>query len=80
MPRIYVAYRTDEPGTRLASGSLTTIKARIREVLSSEWEIAEYRLAAGVPTMCAVIEDLSSIEAEEAEGYRVTASGQVRKA
>lgn len=81
MPRIFVAYRTDseEEPQRIADGSQTNLKKRLREHLDTTWSVAFYNLKADVATIVQLIEDISEVEAEELTNYRVNASGQVRK-
>jgi hypothetical protein len=80
--RLYVAYRRHKRKgvpRRIASGSQTTIKTKMREHLSTKWLVATYQLKPNVPTMIQVIENFNQVEADEVERYEVTANGRLRK-
>jgi hypothetical protein len=81
MPKIYVAYQTAGPaiGQRLASGSITTLKTRMRPIPASEWTVATYDLKPTVKTLCVVIENIVEMEHEVLEKMAVNEAGQVRK-
>lgn len=81
MPKIYVAEeQTDDAAKKLASGSMTTMKERLRAFPDTLWSIKTIHLKADVPTICSLIEDWSAIAPEATEQVRVNASGQVRSA
>jgi hypothetical protein len=81
MPKIHVAYRTDAGGAgmRLASGSSTEIKARMRQTVGSEWTVATYEIKPTVKTICTIIENIVGMAHESIEKMVVNQSGQVRK-
>lgn len=81
MPRMFVSYRTDseEEPQRLADGSNANMKKRLRDYPDTAWCVALYILKPDVKTIAQIIEDLSEVEAAEAQHYRVNAQGQVRK-
>jgi len=81
MPRMFVAFRTDseEEPQRLADGSNANMKKRLRAYLDTSWCVAFYVIKPDVKTIAQIIEDLSEVEATEAQHYRVNAHGQVRK-
>ena len=82
MPKIYVAFKTDadRAGMRMASGSDTTIRTKIREFANSRWRIATYNIKSTVVSMCQIIEDLVKIPMEGSlEDVRVNEVGQVRQ-
>lgn len=88
MPKIYVAQPSAIAGSDtvegdfskvLASGSMTTIKERLRAFPDTQWSIKTIQLKADMPTICSLIEDWSKVAVAEAtESVRVNASGQVR--
>ncbi len=83
MPKIYVAFQTAGPsvGQRLATGSIETLKKKMRPVKASEWTVATYNMKHAVSTLCDIIEDLMSIDYEVLvlEKMIVNEAGQVRK-
>ena len=81
MPKIYVAFQTAGPtvGQRLATGSITTLKKKMRPIKASEWTVATYSMKHTVPVLCDIIEDLMGIDYEVLEKMIVNEAGQVRK-
>ncbi len=79
MPRIYVAFKQD--GTRIASGSATEIREKIRKYTDTQWAIYKYEFKAGVDTFVLLIEnDVSKWgQPELVEWVRINAEGQSRK-
>jgi hypothetical protein len=76
---MFVAFREDEVGNRLAEGGLAGIKKRLRDYPDSQWCVAYYNFKPSVPNIKQVIEDITNLEAEELLYFKVTESGQVRK-
>ena len=92
MPRIRVAFsHKDNPKKvtagskekkvprRLASGSGTTIKKMMGAYPGTSWSVALYNFKPSVENILQVITDITKMEAEESDDYKVTPSGQVRK-
>jgi len=78
MPKVYVAVeKADTDAKKLASGSMTIMKNRLREFPDTFWTIKTVQLKADVPTICGLIEGADN-PAESSEDVRVNASGQVR--
>lgn len=79
MSKIYVAFMTT--GARVASGSLTTLKEKVRVHPDSQWAIYLYDVKGNVETLIIMMEgDISKLPAPQpVEHWRITASGQVRK-
>jgi hypothetical protein len=79
VPKIYVAtkYDTDSPKT-IASGSMTTIKEKLREFPETQWSIRTLQIKADVTTICSLIENWAAVTPEEQEDVRILPSGQVR--
>lgn len=87
MPKIYVAFQqpnsldSASAPTPLvyASGSMTTLKQRVKDNPDTEWTVAVYAIKPDVATICQIIESVSEMEAETAENFRVSSSGNLRK-
>lgn len=83
--KVYVAYRTDPEGygQRLADGSMSRLKAALRQVPESAWSIFIYDIKATVQVVCDLIQDPASIVNIQAaagpDNIRVNEQGQVRK-
>ena len=78
MPKIYVAVeKADADAKKLATGSMTIMKTRLREFPDTLWTISTIQIKADVPTICSLIEGADT-PAESSEDVRVNASGQVR--
>jgi hypothetical protein len=79
VPKIYVATKADgETLKPIASGSMTTIKERLRAFPETQWTIKTLQVKADVTTICSLIEDWSAVTPEEQEEVRILPSGQVR--
>jgi hypothetical protein len=79
MPKIYVAEEKSENAKKLASGSMTTMKERLRAFPDTLWTIKTVQVKTDVPTICSLIEGAEAA-VESSEDVRVNASGQVRTA
>jgi hypothetical protein len=79
MPKIYVAEEKADSPKKIASGSMTTMKERLRAFPDSLWSIKTVQVKADVPTLCSLIEG-AEMPVESSEDVRVNASGQVRAA
>lgn len=79
MPKIYVAEEKADNAKKLASGSMTTMKERLRAFPDTLWTIKTVQVKADVPTICGLIEGAEA-PVESSEDVRVNASGQVRAA
>jgi hypothetical protein len=80
MPKIYVAVeKADSDAKKLATGSMTIMKTRLREFPDTLWTINTIQIKADVPTICGLIEGADT-PVESSEDVRVNASGQVRTA
>ena len=81
MPKIYVAFQTagTSIGQRVATGSITTLKTRMRPFKASEWTVATYDVKPTVKVLCAIIENITDMEYEVLEKMVVNEAGQVRK-
>jgi hypothetical protein len=77
MPKIYVAVEKADDAKKLACGSMTIMKNRLREFPDTLWTIKTIQIKADVPTICGLIEGTDT-PAESSEDVRVNASGQVR--
>lgn len=79
MPRIYVATKIDDSTAKpIASGSMTTIKEKLRAFPETQWLIRTLQVKADVTTICSLIEDWSAVTPEEQDEVRILPSGQVR--
>ena len=96
MPKIYIAttenlyplgHPNDGPDVGrgaeskvFASGSLTTIKERLKAFSGSEWTVNVVQIKADVPAICGLIEgpSWSSVAPFATEKFKVNESGQVR--
>lgn len=81
MPKIYVAYQTagQAVGTRIARGSITSLKSSMRPCPMSEWTVATYNIKPTVKTICTIIENIVDMDHEVLEKMVVNEAGQVRK-
>jgi hypothetical protein len=79
--RIYVAFRTDgDVVEKTASGSFTKLK----EVMKSggdgaEFTVVEYNFKPSLGNVCQAIMDVTELEAEHSQEFRVNSSGQLRE-
>lgn len=81
MPKIYIAEeQADTDAKKIATGSMTIMKTRLREHPDTLWSIKTIQIKADVPTICALVEDWTKLAVESTESVRVNASGQVRAA
>lgn len=79
MPKIYVATKSDDGTVKpIASGSMTTIKEKLRNYPETQWTIKTLQVKADVTTICSLIEDWTAVAPEEQEDVRILPSGQVR--
>ncbi len=80
MANIYVAFHNGT-AARLASGSSTTIRKKMAAYPNTEWTLIQYEIKPDVETLCGLLEFQIPGTAKGAqEKYKVTESGQVRKA
>lgn len=79
MSKVYVAFTTN--GSRVASGSATTIRKKVQVYPDTQWAVYLYDLKNNVETLIVLLEgDLSKLPPPTPiEHWRITSSGQVRK-
>jgi hypothetical protein len=79
MPKVYIAEEKADNAKKLASGSMTTMKERLRAFPDTLWTIKTVQIKTDVPTICSLVEGVE-MPVESSEDVRVNASGQVRAA
>jgi len=79
MPKLYVAFT--QAGHRQGSGSLATLREKVRQFPDTQWSIFKYEFKAGVDTLVTLLEgDVSKWGTpEHLEHWRINAQKQVRK-
>jgi hypothetical protein len=76
--KLYVAFRTDaKPKKKLASGSFTKLKERVKETKleDSEWTIVLFDVKPNLDNCCQLVENVAKLEGEWAKDFRLMASG-----
>lgn len=79
--KVYVSFRTDiDQPTKLASPSMTKLKADMKlEGDGAEFTVVLYDIKPNVENLCAAIVDVTDLEAESSQDYRINAQGQLRE-
>lgn len=79
MPKLYAAFT--QAGHRLASGSMTTLREKVKKFPDTQWSIFKYDFKAGVETLVILMEgDVSKWGTpKHLEHWRINTQGQVRK-
>lgn len=79
--RIYVAHRTDiDPTERLAEGSFTKLKAKMKACGSgAEFTVVEHNFKPNLTNVCQAVVEVTELVAVESWEFRVNDQGQLRE-
>lgn len=79
MSKIYVAFMPT--GSRVASGSIITLKEKVRIYPDTQWAVYLYDVKGNVETLITMMEgDISKLPApQQIEHWKITASGRISK-
>lgn len=83
--RIYVAHRTDvDPPTKMASGSISTLRDRMRGPskkpnIGADYTVVEHDIKPDLANLCQAIEDVTEIDAVSALYFHVNDKGHLRE-
>lgn len=79
MPKLYAAFTPQ--GHRQASGSITTLREKVRKFPETQWSVFKYVFKSGIESMVILMEgDVQKWgKPEHLEHWRINAQGQVRK-
>lgn len=82
MPRIFIAFRKEKVKgvpKRLVTGGLSNIKKMMKEHNGTSWMVALYNFKPSVENICAMLSDITTVEAEESYEFEVNDSGRLKE-